>query len=106
MENYQVNRFQCFRDTLTTAQSLLTWTAYDRSLATVKALEILENNKQDFAAIRNERDRNNKITELTKLTAEPGLIPGELPEEIAKNIDNLVSEVLKTFDDVPDKNAF
>lgn len=53
---------------------------------TIAALGILYSEKKDLCQLTNETERNLKITELTKLIAEPGLIPGNTPEEIENAI--------------------
>jgi hypothetical protein len=75
----------------------ITKTAYDYAKEVIIALDLLEQKKETFSAIIDENLRNIKVTEVTKLVAEPFLIPGENPEEIKHAIEVRINEFIRAY---------
>lgn len=79
-------------------QEKLTSTEWRYAIETVLALAILEKNAKELATISDEDQRNQCITDLTHLIAEPGLAPGRNPQEILLNIHQLTSKLFEAYD--------
>lgn len=75
----------CLRD-LKEKKSSLTSTEYRYTKEVVIALHILFNDQTSLIKISSEKERNFRITKITNLIAEPGLIPGKSEEEIQNSI--------------------
>jgi hypothetical protein len=75
----------------------LTSTQYRYAKETIFALMILFKKKENFASILDETKRNQEITDLTKLIAEPGLIPGNNVNLIKNSIDIRIGTFVQAF---------
>lgn len=84
----------CLND-LRLQEANLTRTEYRYAEQTILAIQILMTKKDEIASFLDETDRNLKITQMTQLIAEPGLVPGTSQEEIEQSIIARV-ELLRT----------
>lgn len=82
-------------DDLRLQKEHLTRTEYRYAKQTILAIRILLQEKAVLANLLDETERNLKITQLTRLTAEPGLVPGKCRDEIEQSIMARV-ELLRT----------
>ena len=75
----------CLND-LRQQKAHLTRTEYRYAKQTIQAIQILIMEKDVIASLLDETERNLKITQMTKLIAEPGLVPGKSKDEIEQSI--------------------
>lgn len=75
----------CLQD-LNSHIKLLTTTEFRYAKDTIKGIALLLKEKEEICALLDETERNSKITKMTKLMAEPGLVPGKSKEEIEISI--------------------
>jgi hypothetical protein len=87
---------ECYND-LDSKKKMLTSIEYKWAFNTIRAIEILQSEKDLFSSIAEERERNNEITFHTKLVAKPGLIPGTNKNELELSIDKKVKKLESTY---------
>lgn len=90
-------RFLEVIDDLEKQKNQISHTAYQYALDTIRALAIIEKNASTLAQILSENQRNQEITNLTNLIAEPGLIEGDSCQIISGNIHRLIETFFEAF---------
>jgi len=76
---------ECLSD-LDSKKECLTATEYRYAYDTIKGIGLLLKEKKLICSLHDETERNAKITKMTRLMAEPGLVPGENEKEVEKSI--------------------
>lgn len=94
----QVDKFSEILQDLGSYKKKLTTTAYRYAKETIIALQILQSHTLELCKIKNEDMRNQKITDLTGLIAEPGLVKGSQEDEIANNLALLIQILFSAFE--------
>lgn len=88
--------FQDLEQIYNTKKSI-TKTEFDYAKEVIIALDLLEQKKEMVSEILDETLRNIKVTEITKLVAEPFLIPGENSQDIKHAIEVRVNEFIRAY---------
>lgn len=87
---------ECFSD-LDSQKKMLTSIEYKWASNTIRAIEILQSEKDLISSILDETERNKEITFKTKLVAKPGLIPGINKNELELSIDKKMQKLKSTY---------
>jgi len=78
-------------------QSKITATSTRYALETILAIAIIEKNACELAKITDENKRNQKITDLTNLIAEPGLASGDDDVQILESLHQLAVKLFQAY---------
>lgn len=82
----------------------LTPTEYTSAKNTINGIKIIYEEKESLSSTEDENERNQKITDLTKLITDKGLISGSTPEEIEASLFTVVNELMSAYLFDKDKN--
>jgi len=93
--HYLDQNFKEMADDLIAKQEHLTSTQFRYALEVVLAIGLLNSNRESIINVSDESERNNKITNLTGLIAEPGLVSGLTSDEVLESLEQRI-DLLKT----------